>query len=82
MVYAINFFFLRDFIFKKTLFEKLQYLKQEQKNLSRKRKFPQGFFFFAINYICIFIDSVPHLLNNNISMLKQKSLPLTKYFQQ
>ena len=24
------FFFLRDFIFKKTLFEKLQYLKQEQ----------------------------------------------------
>ena len=25
-----NFFFLRDFIFKKTLFEKLQYLKQEQ----------------------------------------------------
>ena len=23
-------FFLRDFIFKKTLFEKLQYLKQEQ----------------------------------------------------
>ena len=31
------FFFLRDFIFKKTLFEKLQYLKQEQYNLSRKR---------------------------------------------
>ena len=25
-----QFFFLRDFIFKKTLFEKLQYLKQEQ----------------------------------------------------
>ena len=24
------YFFLRDFIFKKTLFEKLQYLKQEQ----------------------------------------------------
>ena len=24
------FFFLRDFIFKKTLFEKLQYLKEEQ----------------------------------------------------
>ena len=24
------FFFLRDFIFKKTLFEKIQYLKQEQ----------------------------------------------------
>ena len=28
LTYAINFFFLRDFIFKKTLFEKLQYLKQ------------------------------------------------------
>ena len=26
----IFFFFFRDFIFKKTLFEKLQYLKQEQ----------------------------------------------------
>ena len=25
-----NFFFLRDFIFKKTLFEKFQYLKQER----------------------------------------------------
>ena len=31
------FFFLRDFIFKKTLFEKLQYQNQEQYNLSRKR---------------------------------------------
>ena len=28
--YFFFFFFLRDFIFKKTLFEKLQYLKQEQ----------------------------------------------------
>ena len=28
------FFFLRDFVFKKTLFEKLQYLKQEQQETS------------------------------------------------
>ena len=28
--FLIYFFFLRDFIFTKTLFEKLQYLKQEQ----------------------------------------------------
>ena len=30
IVNRLDFFFLRDFIFKKTLFEKLQYLKQEQ----------------------------------------------------
>ena len=29
-IFFFFFFFLRDFIFKKTLFEKLQYLKQEQ----------------------------------------------------
>ena len=42
-IQIINFFFfLRDFIFKKTLFEKLQYLKQEQLitcNMSNVSKF-------------------------------------------
>ena len=35
LTYTLNkvHFFLRDFIFKKTLFEKLQYLKQEQSTL-------------------------------------------------
>ena len=32
------FFFLRDFIFKKTLFEKLQYLKQKQTKNTKKIK--------------------------------------------
>ena len=33
------FFFFRDFIFKKTLFEKLQYLKQERFLIIKKKKF-------------------------------------------
>ena len=35
---SFKLFFLRDFIFKKTLFEKLQYLKQEQYHSNYKIK--------------------------------------------
>ena len=60
--YRLNFFlfifFLRDFIFKKTLFEKLQYLKQEQTDLSCLCLHPVLYIIFHCMYFAKFPLSV------------------------